>query len=180
MSQTSPETETLRRRFEAASRAVSNGSGGDIRRFYECASEKDLRAAYEAICGHAQTPDLEATVSRVMRIRNGMIPDGDAEALVRKEIGALSQSSPNLGVCLDCDVNDGDEHSPRQMTKALAIRLAHYEELLAKVRADSALSETRRSALIVGIEAAVDATKLFASDIDRIALSDTSTDGEGK
>jgi hypothetical protein len=47
-----------------------------------------LTAAFDA-AGHAQTPDLEATVSRIMRIRNGMIPDGDAEDLIRKEIGAL-------------------------------------------------------------------------------------------
>jgi hypothetical protein len=42
--------------------------------------------------GFAQTPDLEAAVGRVMRIRNGMILDGDAEALIRKEIGALMGS----------------------------------------------------------------------------------------
>jgi hypothetical protein len=40
----------------------------------------------------AKTPDLEATVSRIMVIRNGMILDGDAEALIRKEIGALMGS----------------------------------------------------------------------------------------
>jgi Lar family restriction alleviation protein len=38
----------------------------------------------------AQNPsNAEATVSRIMVIRNGMILDGDAEALIRKEIGAL-------------------------------------------------------------------------------------------
>jgi hypothetical protein len=41
---------------------------------------------FELCGGHAQTPDLEATVSSIMRIRNGMILDGDAEALIRKEI----------------------------------------------------------------------------------------------
>jgi hypothetical protein len=38
----------------------------------------------------AQNPsNAEATVSRIMVIRNGMILDGDAEALIRKEIGGL-------------------------------------------------------------------------------------------
>jgi hypothetical protein len=46
-------------------------------------------AALTDTASTAQTPDLEATVSRIMRIRNGMILDGDAEALIRKEIGAL-------------------------------------------------------------------------------------------
>jgi hypothetical protein len=47
-----------------------------------------LTAAFDA-AGHAQTPDLDAVVGRVMVIRNGMILDGDAEALIRKEIGGL-------------------------------------------------------------------------------------------
>jgi len=46
--------EELRKRFEAAARAVSNGRSGDIRRFYEGAPESDICAAYDALCGGAQ------------------------------------------------------------------------------------------------------------------------------
>jgi hypothetical protein len=36
--------------------------------------------------------ETDAIVARIMRIRNGMILDGDAEALIRKEIGGLMGS----------------------------------------------------------------------------------------
>lgn len=49
---------------------------------------------FELCGGLAQTPDLEAIVSRIMRIRNGMILDGDAEALIRKEIVGLMGQTP--------------------------------------------------------------------------------------
>jgi hypothetical protein len=55
------------------------------------AKAKQILAALQSF-EFAKTPDLEATVSRIMRIRNGMILDGDAEALIRKEIAALMGS----------------------------------------------------------------------------------------
>jgi hypothetical protein len=63
--------------------------------------EREQADAILALCSVSpaaaptQTPtasNVEATVSRIMRIRNGMIMDGDAEALIRKEIGALMGS----------------------------------------------------------------------------------------
>jgi hypothetical protein len=51
-----------------------------------------LALSQSATASVAKTPttsNVEATVSRIMVIRNGMILDGDAEALIREEIGAL-------------------------------------------------------------------------------------------
>jgi Lar family restriction alleviation protein len=49
-------------------------------------------AVSDTTASAAPTPTIsgvESTVSRIMVIRNGMILDGDAKALIRKEIGAL-------------------------------------------------------------------------------------------
>jgi hypothetical protein len=104
-SQTSPETETLKRERDEARQLVieANNSlygsqgyfhslnGGEFDKYHLARGIEDLKARLR---GHAQTPDLEATVSRIMRIRNGMILDGDAKALIRKEIGALMAHTP--------------------------------------------------------------------------------------
>jgi hypothetical protein len=96
----SPETETLKRERDEARQLVieANNSlygsqgyfhslnGGEFDKYHLARGIEDLKARLR---GHAQAPDLEATVSRIMRIRNGMIMDGDAEALIRKEIGGL-------------------------------------------------------------------------------------------
>ena len=50
--------EQLQSLFEKAARSVSNGRNGDIRRFYEGASEKDLRAARAALA-HPGSGDAE-------------------------------------------------------------------------------------------------------------------------
>jgi hypothetical protein len=83
----SPDTESLINRLRSLADTLEGGSGKTVEISYA-----DIRCAANELArlsGHAKTPDLEATVNRIMRIRNGMILDGDAEALIRKEIGAV-------------------------------------------------------------------------------------------
>ena len=46
-------------------------------------------------------PNIDAAVDRIMRIRNGMTLDGDAEAIVRMEISAREERIQELEGALD-------------------------------------------------------------------------------
>jgi hypothetical protein len=105
MSQTSPETASvdeclsLAEAFEDAAAIETIGRAGrrlpiGSAKLVAAALRKHAATLYAALAkpGLAQTPDLEAAVSNIMCIRNGMTLDSDAEALIRKEIGALMGS----------------------------------------------------------------------------------------
>lgn len=106
---------------------------------------------------NAQTPDLEATVGRVMRIRNGMVLDADAEALIREEIGAL-MGTPTASRA----------RSSQQLQEAVAAAHAAFEA----IPIGFPLQQNGRT---------IDHTLLNeAKRLCEMAVADTSTTREGK
>jgi hypothetical protein len=161
----------------------------------------------------AQTPatsNVEETVSRIMVIRNGMILDGDAEALIRKEI-ANHTKRPASGVLAEVaaerarqievegyDAAHDDEHTDGSIAAAAAAYAlaASYRDTVRALNGTFSQYSNGTYSIFANIwkwdwewfkpkdrrQDLIRSAALAVAEVERIdrTVSDTSTDCEGK